>query len=249
MKFNSKLAQRLFLCVTPLVTGSVFVSLPSLAATLSTSEATVILNNFSHNPESVAAVADTYAYTQITNSGEVATNAYGEAAFIPDTSASQTFAYNLSSSSVKGEGNSYLGQAQSTAGVLGYNFIIGAGETFSFNFNAALALDTSIDDPSRESADAVGNIAFMLYNSTDLNNPLDFFTLSGKLTSQGNDDFLSADHSTSVSFEENNAISSQGTEESAFASIQGWFSRTFSTLTHLTLVEFKTNEANACAWK
>jgi hypothetical protein len=89
----------------------------------------------------------------------------------------------------------------------------------------------------------------MLYNSTDMNNPLDFFTLSGKLTSQGNDDFLSADHSTSVSFEENNAISSQGTEESAFASIQGWFSRSFSTLTHLTLVEFKTNEANACAWK
>jgi hypothetical protein len=249
MKLNSKLAQRLFLCVAPLVSGSVFVALPSMAATTATSEARVNIDNFSHNPLGVATLTDTNTFTSATN-GAVSANANAGATFLADPSAGPTQAYNTSFSTVNGNGHNYLGEADSFAGLIGYDFLIGGGETFSFNFNSFLNLGTSIDNPSAEMATSAGNIAFMLFDSSDLNNPLDFFTLTGNLTTQGGTDFIGTNNSANVTLASNYTSSSfGGTQESAVASIQGWFSRAFDKLTHLTLVEGKVNHASACSWQ
>jgi hypothetical protein len=247
MKLNSKLTQGLFLCVAPLVTGSVFVTLPSFAATTANSGALVNIDHFSHNPSDVTSLTDTNTLTIATN-GNVGADANAEASFLVAPSTPVTQAYNTSFSTVNGDGNNYFGQADSFAGLIGYDFTIGAGETFSFNFNTVLGLETSVDNPSFEIANAAGDISFVLFESSDLSNPLDFFTLSGNLASQTGNDYINSQNSASISLISNDTQSSfGGSQESAFASIQGLFSRTFYSLTHLTLIEGKVNQVSACA--
>jgi len=249
MKLNLKLAQRLFLLATPLLTGSVCAASPSMAATFAYSEGAAYLDNFSHNPESVAAIADTYAYTQLINRGAVNTNANAFAAFIPNSDASQTVALNSSVSTANGEGLTYLGIAKSSATVIGYDFLVGAGESFSFDFQALLNLETSIDNPPNESANADGSVSFQVFDSTDAENwnLLDFFTVSGKLTTLGNEDFLQVDNSASVAIDPNNSSfdrSFGGTQESTTGYVTGRYSRAFDTLTKLTLIEAKKNNVS-----
>ncbi len=247
MKLNSKLTQRLFLCIAPLVTGSVFIALPGFATTTATSGAIVNIDNFSHNPSDVTTLTDTNTLT-IATDGNVSANANAEASFLVAPSTPLTQAYNTSFSTVNGDGNNYFGQADSFAGLIGYDFTIGAGETFSFNFNTFLGLETSVDNPSFESTSAAGNISFVLFDSSDLNNPIDFFTLNGNLASQGGNDYINSQNSASINLISNDTKSSfGGMQESAVASIQGLFSRTFYSLTHLTLIEGKVNQVSACA--
>lgn len=53
------------------------------------------------------------------------------------------------------------------AEVIGYNFLIGDGETFSFDFQGFLDLETSIDELQTESASAAGTLSLELYDSTN----------------------------------------------------------------------------------
>ncbi len=246
MKLNSKFAQRFFLCVTPLVTGSVFVSLPGFAATIANSGAQVNINNFSHNPESVGAIAESEAYSVLTGISQVTTQAYAEAAFIPGSSPNLTQAQNISLSTVQGEGVNYIGEAQSFAGLIGYNFLVAANETFSFDFSALLGLNQSTDDAT-ETASAAGDITFQLYDNTDSNNwvLLDFFKIAGQVTTEAGGDFLNIDQSANVSYNPQVAtLNTGGKEESAVASITGWFSRKFEKFASLVLLEGKTNRAS-----
>ncbi|MEW5858817.1 MAG: PEP-CTERM sorting domain-containing protein [Cyanobacteriota bacterium] len=227
--------------------GSAFVATPGWAATLAKSEATFKLDNFSHNPIGVRTFTDTFTDT-VASSGNVTASANANASFIVDPLNLPTFAENSSLSTANGAGKSYFGFAQSIAGIIGYDFLVSNKETFSFDFLANLKLETSIDTPQIESASSDGEISFQLYNTTDTNNwiPLDFFTLSGKLKTPGTGDFLTLNHSGSLtvnpkttSFE----TSFGGKTEVATAKVDGSYKRTFGSLTYLTLVEVKTNKA------
>lgn len=149
-------------------------------------------------------------------------------------------------------GSEYSGLAQSTAAIIGYNFLIDKGETFSFNFKAALNLETSIDNPQFESATATGNISFKLYESSNPNNwiNLDSFTLSGNLATMSSNDSLNYEISNSFTLNPSKTAletSFGEQQETAKASTQGIFSRTFDVLSNLTLVEAKTNQAEVNA--
>jgi hypothetical protein len=247
MGINQGATKRLFLFVTPLLTGWCVATSPTLAATLASSEARVNLENFSHNPLGVETFTDTDTQA-IATSGQVTADADANALFITDGLDLPTQAYNTSFSTVQGEGSGYFGLAQSLAAVIGYNFMVGANETFSFDFAAFLGLRTSIDSPKFEQAKAEGDISLQLFDTTDSNNwrPLDFLSVSGKLVSLGEGDFLDANESASITFNPNTTYldrSFGGNQELATASVEGKFSRTFDSLTYLTLVETKTNRA------
>lgn len=247
MEINQGATKRLFLFVTPLLTGWCVATSPTLAATLASSEARVNLENFSHNPIGVETFTNTDTQA-IATTGQVTADADANALFITDGLDLPTQASNTSFSTAQGEGSRYFGRAQSLAAVIGYNFMVGANQTFSFDFAAFLGLQTSIDSPKFEQADADGEISLQLFDSTDSNNwrPLDFLTVSGKLTSPGGGDFLDAHRSASITFNPNKtslARSFGGNKELATASVEGKFSRTFDSLTYLTLVEAKTNRA------
>jgi hypothetical protein len=244
MKLNLRLTKGLFLFVTPLVTGSIINS-PVFAATLASSQAEVNISNFSYNPLDVQTITNTNTVA-IASNGQVTANADAQASFIVDPANPPTIAFNTSSSIANGNGSSYFGLAQSFAGIIGYNFLVGAGETLSFDFNAVLDLNTSIDNPPAERATADGNISLELFDTTDAANwrPLDFFTLLGNLTTSGGGDFLKSDNSTAISFSPKTSFEQSfgGNQEKASASVYGKYSRTFNSLTKLTLVEAKNNQ-------
>jgi len=244
-------AQRFLLLVTPLVTGSVLAPLvigigasPSQAATLAASEAIVELNNFNHNPTSVGTLTNTNTVTFASN-GSVTAEADANALANFDPNNPPEGFSNVSLSKTSGEGGSYFGLAQNLAGVIGYNFVVGSGETFSFDSQDILDLATSVDNSKFESASADGNTALKLYDSTDPNNllPLDYLTISGNLATPGNSNSLAVDRSADISFN-SSETSVWGTKQSAEVSVQGSLSRTFDRETHLTLEEFKTNQAS-----
>lgn len=224
--------------ITPLVVPTV-----SLAATLGTSDATVNLSNFSHNPLDVLTLTDAFTDT-FTTDGQVNADADAVANFITNPPIS---ANNSSWSRVNGDGSAYSGSAESIAAVIGYDFKVAQGETFSFDFDADLNLTTSIDNPQFETANATGKITLELYDTTNQDDwlYLDSFTLSG-LTSLGDNDYLNYDSSNNIKLNPSGTIDTSfgGEQESANASVQGDFSRTFDSLTTLTLVEVKNNQAS-----
>lgn len=248
MKFNQKLAQRLFLCLTPLVTGPVFATLPGFAATLATSEASINFNNFSHNPLTIETEISPNS-PQITNDGRVISESTANANFNVDSNRpSATTAISSSVSTVQGDGYDYSRTEQSSARLVGYNFQVAANETFSLDFTGSLKLNTSVDSED-ETANAFGSVVFHLLDSNNLNNPLAFFTISGGLDSLNNSDFfLEPFTSSNVTFLPNQTsftTSFGGNKESATASFTGRVSMFFANTTNLVLRQFSSNSAGA----
>lgn len=244
MKLTFKLATRLFLSITPLITGSVFVASPSFAASESCANASMDLSLFSHNPFEVFTETRTDTFTTTTDSFALAT-ASANASFLTEPSASLTTAFNTANTYATGDGNSYLGAAQSYAGLGGYKFNVEAGETFSFNFSTFLDLATFADNSSVERANSVGQIAFQIYQNSDTATTLlDTFFLSGNLNSAGNDDFVDSGSSKYISYNSKDISTSfGGGDESIKALFQGNYSRTFDNQAYLTLVETKVTQA------
>lgn len=248
MNVNQKLVQRLFLCLTPLVTGSVFVASPSLAATLATSQSTLEFSNFSHNPQTTE-TAKTSTTSPSTNTSQIVTQSQADAIFTIDSShPSETKALSQSTSTVRGDGNDYSGMAQSSAKLVGYNFTVGAGETFSLGFKGLLNLNTAVESDS-EVANAFGSIAFQLFDAKDLNNPLAFLTVTSSLDSVNNSDFLlepfTSSNVTFIPSQTSFTRSFGGNQESASASFTGQISIFFNNTTQLILKEFNSNSAGA----
>ncbi len=244
MKLTFKLATRLFLSITPLITGSVFTATPSFAASESCANASMDLSLFSHNPFEVFTETRTDTFTT-TNDGFALATASANASFLNEPSASLTTAFNTANTYATGNGNSYLGAAQSYAGLGGYKFNVEAGGTFSFNFSTFLDLATSADNSSVEGASSVGQIAFQIYQNSDTATTLlDTFFLSGNLNSAGNDDFVDSGSSKYISYNSKDISTSfGGGDESIKALFQGNYSRTFDNQAYLTLVETKVTQA------
>ncbi len=244
------LAQGLFTFVTPLVTGLAITTSPAIAATFASSEAKVNLDNFSHTPTDISTLTDTQV-TAITTNGNVRADAEAEANFTANPFGT-TEANNYSWSQTEGDGRRYVGLAQSFAAIIGYDFIIEAGDTFEFDFMGFLDLETSIDNLPGEYATAEGMISLELYDSTNPANwvLLDSFGLSGILDTLGESDTL--DYQKTDNFTSNLSDTSWdtdfgGQEELAKAVIDGSYSKTFDSLTKLILVEAKTNQAQVQA--
>lgn len=242
-------AKRFLLLVTPLVTSSALAPLalsiaasPSLAATLASSKAGFDIYKFSHEPLKIETLTDTDTVA-IATSGQATAEADAFAKFITDPLPAS--ASNLSFSTGSGDGSNYSAEAESLAAIIGYNFVVEKGETFSFNFKGFLDLKTSIDAPQAEVASANGDLSLVLFDNTN-KNTLGSFTLFGGLTTSGDDDFLDY-NSESITFNPTIHTSFGGTQEFAKASIQGNFSRSFDSLTSITLVEAKSNQANVAA--
>lgn len=245
---NSKFAKGLLLLIIPIapLANGIF-SFPSLAATLGNSEAKLKIDDFSHDPSDVLILAETYS-NAVGSNGLVVAEADNALLVGNDP----FFTKNTSFSRANGDGSEYSGLAQSTAAIIGYNFLIDKGETFSFNFKAALNLETSIDNPQFESATAAGNISFKLYETSNPDNwiYLDYFTLSGNLATMSSNDSLNYEISNNFTLNSSKTAleTSFGEQkETAKASTQGIFSRNFDVLTNLTLVEAKTNQAEVNA--
>ncbi|OLT57714.1 hypothetical protein BJP37_00305 [Moorena bouillonii PNG] len=241
---NKTIAKKLLLFAT--VTSSVLAAAPSLAATFALSKGSFDFRNFSTDPLEVVTLAEADTFV-ISSGGDVIAEANAESSFNPDSPNPLKRARNKSLSTAEGEGSNYRGVAESFAELIGYNFFVDAGETFSFDFNGFLDLITKIDNPPAESASAEGTVVFELYYSNDLSTPIDFFDLYGNLETLGDDDFLESAHSENVFADNDFTKLFGGKNEIALADIQGYYERTFETATYLTLVEAKTNKVTVKA--
>lgn len=243
---------RIFVALTTAIGTSALLAIPGWAFTLSSSEATFTINNFSDLPLDVQTFQD--AYTEaIAADGTVQSNADANARFLTDQANQANSQANGSSASiVSGNGNDYVGLAQSIAEVIGYRFAIASGETFSFDFTTSLNLKTSIDDPGVENATAVGSLFLGLYDASDPANLtlLDFLTISSNLGTSGNRNDLAVNQSAGITFSSNQTALDTvlaGKPASASASVQGSLSRSFTSPTSLTLVKSSVNQATAAA--
>ncbi|WP_413165421.1 hypothetical protein ACL6C3_03610 [Capilliphycus salinus ALCB114379] len=223
----------------PVLTTLTFTASPSIAATFASSSADAFINNFSHAPGSVGTLTDGDVFTVSTENGSVVANADFDAFFAQI----EPFAFNSSFAQVEGSGIEYVGKAYSEATVIGYNFFIPAGQTFSFDFLSSLDLETSIERPPGEVAIAEANISFLLFDeATD--SLLDYFIVSGQLETAETNDFFFAKASDNFHFLLDDSLQHfGGNQEFIIAEYLGEFSRPFSEDTYLTLVEVKNTYA------
>ncbi|MBE9213172.1 PEP-CTERM sorting domain-containing protein [Plectonema cf. radiosum LEGE 06105] len=241
MKKHLKILKRCLLVITPILASTIVGTAPSKAATFAFSEGNLVFTGFSQNPSNVATDTDTNTLI-IGEGGMVQATAEAEAIFLIEPSV----AFNSSLSTVFGENRNYLGLAESEASVIG-NFNIDANTTFSFDFFSNLELATSIDNPSIENARASGDISFALI---DLKNDdiLEFFSLVGNITTEGDDDFVALQQSDNVILSGiSGAPGFGGLQEFLTVSIEGSLERFFTDETDVALVEVKRNRAQVQA--
>ncbi|MBD2773634.1 PEP-CTERM sorting domain-containing protein [Iningainema tapete] len=224
---------------TLLVTGSILAASPSQAATFASSNGALEFTNFSQSPLNVGTGTNVNTLAQ---GGIVQAQATAQAFFVINP----PVAFNLSLTEAIGQGRDYLGLAESEARVIG-DFVVEASTSFAFDFTAALDLNTFIENPPAENARAAGDISFVLFDRTN-QNVLDFFSLTGNLTTEGDNDFIALQKSDNVAF---NVLAQDsqfgGNFEFANALVQGSLERFFANKTDLTLIEVKTNKAQVQA--
>jgi hypothetical protein len=264
MKQYLAFTQRFLLLVTPLLASTALTATPSRAATFSSSEAILDLTDLSTSFSTLESqnLGTTLA---VANGGIVnAQNIKAVANVTPDPLEVYTHATSLAS----GDSKDYFGTADATAKIVG-NFDVDPGQLFSFNFTSALDLETSIDNPPTENASASGKLAFYLLDTTNipennlpnflsdllsnptdsnLQNPLDFFSLTGYVNTVGNNDFITTQKSANVTLaSEDKELNFGGTQEFATDIIEGSLQRSFNRKTNLTLIALRSTQVKVAA--
>ncbi|AUB42412.1 PEP-CTERM protein-sorting domain [Nostoc flagelliforme CCNUN1] len=240
MKQYIKFVMRFLALATPAIATSILATSPSQAATIAYSESRFNINNFSSSPLSVRTLTDTVTEA-ISTGGQVSADANAEAKFNVDANNS---ASNWSFSQAEGQGYGYTGSAESLAAIIGYDFTV--DKEFSFDFSGLFKLETSIDDALTERANARGQFLYELYDS-ETRELLDSFKIYGNLSTIGNNDAFVFEPSSSITLDSSGTSidkSFGGTKEYASTNFKGKYSRTFEKLTHLTLIESKSNQVN-----
>jgi hypothetical protein len=220
------------------IASSMLAISPSKAATVASSQGQFTFTQFSQSPTLTSSSID--IENLVTGIDRATASAFADpkAAFIvfPPT------ASNSSLSIALGEGTDYFALANSQATVIG-NFAIDANTNFSFDFLGNLALATSIDNPPAENARAFGDISFALFD-TNNNSLLEFLSIAGNLTTEGDEDFIDFQNSDNVTLKNQNSnFNFGGKEEFITASFAGSLQRYFPNETNLTLIEVKRNQA------
>ncbi len=230
-----------FLQLTSPLLASFIIAIPSQAATFASASGDLNLTNFSQSPVATDAITDTNTLA-ISKSGIVTAFAQAEASFLIPPPVASTSSLSVAF----GEDQDYLGLAQSQAQVIG-KYIVDAGKTFSFNFDAYLNLNTSIDEPTSESANARGDVLFALLD-TNYPSQIDFFGLFGNINTPGDKDFVASQSSQNVTLNNVSSNSSFGkNKEFLQTSISGLFKHQYTDATNLTLIKFTRNESQVSA--
>lgn len=226
---------QLLLSITLPVTALSTIATPGQAATFSFSGAETIISNFSLAPTELGTATNTQTLTVAVSSGTATAEADALALFTPNQG------QNLSLSQASGSGNNYLGLARSSASLIG-RFLLNPQETLSFDFVSRLALQTAVDDPSTETASALGEIEFRLIDN-QTNQLIDTFGLFARSSvPNGFPQFQPfSTGSTAASVE----TASRADRNSQFFSalFSGSYFRQFNSASDVSLIEVKRNQA------
>lgn len=259
MKKPWRWAQKWLLVVPTAIVGSLLTnSLPSNAATFAFSQADFQVNNVS------SSINDIELINQGNVSGQTNGGIFGGQNNASNQYTTSPLEINSSAFSLAfGDNRDYAGTVQAQAQILG-NFEVDAGQLFSFDFSASLGLETDIDDPLAEKANALGEILFYLFDTTNVSqneifdsfanvlannsnlkyNPLDTFRLHGSLNTLGLPDFIDYQRSENIFFSnENKQFDFDGTEESASALVRGSLRRSFANKSNVTLLAMRRTQS------
>jgi|GEM_PF-5537755 len=239
MKNWMKLVKRCLLFATPALATTMLTTSPSQAATFASSETTYRLDNFSHNPLDIWTITDAVT-DAVSVRGQVSADANANADFNTFLDPALSFASNRAFSTANGNGNEYLGFGQSFAQSLGFDFLIAAGETFTFDYSGLLNLVASVDNQAIESASADGLIEYrLLDNATGA--LVDFFQVARSITGVGTQNAVPSPRIASAAFNPTT------TSDSFRTTVNGRYSRTFNNATSLTLVAFNASQSTVQA--
>ncbi|WP_083626006.1 PEP-CTERM sorting domain-containing protein [Planktothrix serta] len=229
-----------FIVATPVIALLSSIS-PSFAGTLATAEAETLIYNFSQVPTSISTFTDTQTLALAfpgTVFAEANANAYFDVNFCLEPDYCFPLANNSSQAITVGEGQEYLGWAQSQAAAIGYQFEIAENQEFSFDFLSILSLGTQ-KSLQQESTQAANYIAFYLFeDSTDT--LLDFFSLNSSLNSANNYD-LSIEKSNGFELSLLETTNAEENQASVNILLSGLYSRQLSEGQNLTLIAYQTS--------
>lgn len=184
MNITCKLTLKVFSILAPAVTlfSSVY---PGLTATFANAQTQTSLFELSHSPTNIATFTDTQTVA-IARRGFAITfasaNANFDVNFCLEPNYCLTEANSYSQAQAQGNGQEYLGLAEGTAILAGYQFKIAENSEFSFKFYSILNGEVSQNLISKQFAKATNNIAFYLFEDSS-QTLLDFFTLNSSLDS------------------------------------------------------------------
>ncbi|MEA5570161.1 hypothetical protein [Calothrix sp. UHCC 0171] len=263
MNLNLPKTRQWLLIIPPFLATSVLTtSVPSNAATLAFSQVDVQFTNFSQSTATIELV------NQADISGETNGGLFGGQNNATNNFTASPPEVNSSAFSLAfGESRDYIGSAQTQAGILA-NFDVGAGELFSFDFSTTVNLQTAVDNPGIEKANARGDISFFLFDTTNISpveiqdffahvisnissenikfkyNPLDTFRLGGSLNTIGFQDFINYQSSQSIVFKnENKETDFGGNQENASILIRGSLQRNFANTSNVTLIAIRRSKS------
>ncbi|KAB8320456.1 hypothetical protein SD81_002335 [Tolypothrix campylonemoides VB511288] len=261
MNLYLRFAKRFSLLLTPLVATSVLFTSPSQAATFAFSEGELLLEKFSGVLSGEFGVDNSAENVALTNGSDDSVNLNNNP--INQTSLQEVFTFGQSTAN--GKGRNYFGLAGTDATIVG-NFDIEANQTFAFDFSSFLNQETKIDTPIAENAQASSDVAFYLFDTSDIpvdglsnlinnlldnpssinRNPFAFFSLAGNLSTLGEDSINQNGQGITLSNDFSN-ITSNGNEEFATASFAGSFQRYFNNPANVTLIATRRSQARVTA--
>lgn len=231
-----KCFSRLSLLTATSIISSIFLTnLSAKAATFSSSEASLLLNNFSITAQNPAVDSNSTSIAITNNSlSQAQADAEANIAFIANSEDDflRTDLYSESS----GDGNSFFGFGEASSLAIG-NFFIGANQTFSFDFTTSLALLNEVNSPLDESISSFSGVDFFLFdhNTNDiLSNFLAISNIDTNLTENIDNDFILVD-SSDIFFQGEKFEDFGRNIESADLSLSGSFERLFNTATEVRL--------------
>ena len=263
MQRHSRKLQRLSSVLAPVITASVLTASPSQAATLSFSTSSI------SEAELTIGELLNFSIAESLNEGEIDAISKNVGSFVDIINRFTNEITNIppapatiktsAISDAVGKGNDYLGLGNTNAKIIGH-IDVAKNELFSFNFKAFLDLETQIEDPLKESAQAMGELGFWLFDTTALNEKdldsfannlladsrtnlaegaLEYFTLSSDIKTLGSGDSLKSNSSENISFTFQDQVvdfeEKDDLKEFSTASFEGSLQRKFDKDAKLTL--------------
>jgi hypothetical protein len=224
---------------------SILSAQPAQAIALSQSIGEFFFSNFSRRPVST----DSSVFTSTLTTGQTTgsdTEAIADADAAFETLPKPQAFNNVFSSAITDATGSAL--AESEAGIIG-SFLIGAGETFSFNFSGFVDLLTFTEQPS-DFATAALETRYSIFSEGDAPSSepleLDFFSLFAEVSTPDGVDNVEVLNSQAVTLDQLDILNDTGaakTAESISVEVSGRYERFFDQPTTLTLAELKLGTA------
>lgn len=236
MNITCKLTLKVFSILAPAVTlfSSVY---PGLTATFANAQTQTSLFELSHSLTNITTFTDTQTVA-IARRGFAITfasaNANFDVDFCLEPNNCLTEANSYSQAQAQGNGQEYLGLAEGTAILAGYQFKIAENSEFSFKFYSILNGEVSQNLISKQFAKATNNIEFYLFEDSS-QTLLDFFTLNSSLDS-GNQYDVSIQNSNGFNLFLSPFNQVNGNLVSNSLLLFGLYSRQFSQPQSLTLI-------------